>query len=72
MHLFNSLPKDRFLDLSKLKAFANDEINVDSKFEFVLGRGENNLGKGENAGYKHFLLFPKCFQKVSFSRVVES
>ena len=24
------------------------------------------LGKGENAGYKHFLLFLQCFQKVSF------
>ena len=26
---------------------------------------ENILGKGENAGYQHFLLFPKCFQKPS-------
>ena len=23
---------------------------------------ENILGKGQNAGYQHFLLFPKCFQ----------
>ena len=22
---------------------------------------ENIVGKGENAGYKHFLLFPQCF-----------
>ena len=22
---------------------------------------KNILGKGENAGYQHFLLFPKCF-----------
>ena len=22
---------------------------------------ENNVGKGENAGYQHFLLFPLCF-----------
>ena len=28
---------------------------------------ENILGKGENAGYQHFLLFPKCFQKPPFS-----
>ena len=26
-------------------------------------RVENTVGKGENAGYKHFLLFPKCFPK---------
>ena len=25
---------------------------------------ENILGKGENTGYQHFLLFPKCFQKA--------
>ena len=28
---------------------------------------ENIVGKGENAGYQHFLLFPQCFQKASFS-----
>ena len=25
------------------------------------------MGKGENAGYQHFLLFPQCFQEASFS-----
>ena len=40
----------------------------------VMGRVENSLGKGENAGYQyqHFLLFPHCFQKSLFVRVVES
>ena len=28
---------------------------------------ENIVGKGENAGYQHFLLFPQCFQKPSLS-----
>ena len=28
---------------------------------------ENIEGRGENAGYQHFLLFPQCFQKHSFS-----
>ena len=23
---------------------------------------ENIMGKGENAGHQHFLLFPQCFQ----------
>ena len=27
---------------------------------------ENIVGKGENAGNQHFLLFPQCFQKASF------
>ena len=34
---------------------------------YVLDRTENIEGNGENAGYQHFLLFPQCFQKVSFT-----
>ena len=50
---FNSLPLDKFLDCSKLKALADDKINV-TKFKFGLGRVENIMGKGENAGYNVF------------------
>ena len=32
----------------------------------VFDRVENIVGKGENAGYQHFLLFPPCFQKFFF------
>ena len=28
---------------------------------------ENFVGKGENAGYQHFLLFSQYFQKVPFA-----
>ena len=28
---------------------------------FVFDRVENIVGKGENAGYQHFLLFPTMF-----------
>ena len=31
----------------------------------VFDRVENIVGKGENAGYQLFLLFPQCFQKAS-------
>ena len=31
--------------------------------KFVPERIENILGKGENAGYQHFVLFPICLQK---------
>ena len=61
----NSLPNDKILDLFKLKAFVDDTSNVYQKLKFALGRVENNVGKGENAGYQHFLLFPQCFQKFS-------
>ena len=29
---------------------------------FVFHRVTNIMGKGENAGYQHFLLFTQCFQ----------
>ena len=35
------------------------------KLKFVMGWVENIMGKGENAGSQHFLLFPQCFQKAS-------
>ena len=49
------------LDLAKSNAFADDKWNVAQIMEFVFDRVENILGKGENAGYQHFLLFLKCF-----------
>ena len=33
----------------------------------VINRVENAVGKGENAGNQHFLFFPQCFPKSSFS-----
>ena len=51
-----------------MKAFADSKINVTEKMNFFPGRVENIVGKGEKAGYKHFLLFPQCFQKASFTR----
>ena len=63
----NSLPKDTILDLSKLKGFADHKINVIHNLKFVSVRVENIVGKGENAGYQHFLLFSQCCQNTSFS-----
>ena len=33
----------------------------------VFNRLENIVGKGENAGYQHCLLFSQCFQTSSFT-----
>ena len=62
------MTKRQNFGLTKLKAFADDKIIVIQKLKFVLGRVENIVGKGENAGYQHFLLLPQSFQNVSFSR----
>ena len=32
---------------------------------FLIDRTENTVGKGENAGHQHVLLFPECFLKTS-------
>ena len=63
----NLLPIDKILDVTKLKAFADDKFNVAKITISLFDQVENTVGKGENAGYQqHFLLFPPCFPK-SFS-----
>ena len=68
--MLNSLSNDNISDCSKLEAFADDNLNVTKKFEFVVVRVEHIVGKGENAGYQHFLLFPTMFSIGFFLRVV--
>ena len=58
----NSLLNDKIQDWSKLKAQADNKINATEESKFVLQRVENIVQKEENAGYQHFLLFPRCFQ----------
>ena len=53
--------------VSKFKAFADNKINVTQTLKFQDGKVEDTVGKGENAGYQHFLLFRQCFQKATFS-----
>ena len=63
----NSSANDKILLWSKLKAFADNEINKFERLKFVLRWEENIVEKGENAGYQHFLLFPLCFQEDSYT-----
>ena len=37
----NSLPDNKILDRSKLKAFADDNLNANQKLKFASGRTEN-------------------------------
>ena len=50
--LFKSLPNDKTLDLTKLKACADDKRNMTEKLKFDMKLVENIVGKGENAGYQ--------------------
>ena len=64
--MVNSNPDNKILDKIQLNAFADDKIIVAQMKISVFDRVENIVGKGENAGYQHFLLFQQCFQKASF------
>ena len=68
-----------------MKAFADDKFYIakmmTSVFDRVkkhcgkrtfFDRVKNIVGKGENAGYQHFLLFPKCFKKLSLSGLLKN
>ena len=68
VHIFqqlNPLPNDKFLYMTKLKASAYDKLNVAKMTIPLCDRVENTVGKEENAGYQHFLLFPQCFPRPS-------
>ena len=62
---FNTLPNNKILDVTKLKTFSDDKLNVAKMTISLFDRVENTVEKGENVGYQHFLLFPQCFSKPS-------
>ena len=64
--------KLEILDMTKLKAFTDDKLNSEKKTISLIDRVENTEGKGENAGYQHFLLFPSVFSKAFFFWFVNS
>ena len=66
MKMYIALQHNKILDQSNMKDFADDKINLTQILYFVLERVENIVGKEENAGYQHFLLFPQSFQELSF------
>ena len=43
--IFHLLPNDKILDLSKLKAFLGNKMNVTGRFKIVLERVDNIMGK---------------------------
>ena len=47
-HKINPLPNNKILDVTKLKAFADDNLNFSKMTISLLDRIENTVGKGEN------------------------
>ena len=65
---------NKILDWSKLKALADDKINMTEKVNFFWGgKVDNIVGKRENAGYiPAFSLSPTIFSKGFFYKVIKS
>ena len=59
------LPNDKILNVTKLKAFAEDKLIIVKMMISLYNRVENTGGKGENAGHQHFFLYPQHFPKPS-------
>ena len=62
----NSLPNEKSLDWSKIKAFADDMMNITQMMISVFDRVQNIVGKGENVG------IPTMFSKGFPLKVIES
>ena len=60
---FNSLPKEKILDTSKLKEFADNNFKFIEDGRKLSKQVENTVVKWEIARYEQFLLFLQCFQK---------
>ena len=56
----NPLPNKKFWPRNQTESIGRAAKVLVSLFDGV----ENIVGKGENAGYQHFLLTPQCFQKA--------
>ena len=56
-YLVQSLPNNKYVHWSKLKALADDKSKVAEKMEFVLGRVENIVGKEEKCWLPAFFSF---------------
>ena len=61
----NLYPNEKILDKTKLKAIADDKLNITVMMISLFDRVENTVGKWENAGYQHFFLFLQRFPKLS-------
>ena len=60
----NPFPHDKILDQSKLKAFADDKLNLTKMIITVFYRVENIVGKGEIACLSNFSFSHNVFKSL--------
>ena len=61
--MLNPFPHNKILDLTKLKAFADDKLNVTKMIISVFDRVENIVGKGEIACTSYFSFSHNVFKR---------
>ena len=71
---FNFVVNDKTLNSSTWRAlnFEGKKLKVAQMMKFVLDGVVNTVGKGENAGYQHFLLFSTMFSNLFSVRVIKA
>ena len=69
--IFNSLP-NKIFDWFKLKAFADEKMNMTRKIENGFGKCRKHCGKRRKCWLPAFSPFSTMFQKSLFLRVVKS
>ena len=73
LHPYSSLANYNYMDWlwPKFNPFTDKKLNIANIMIFVIDQVENIMGRRENAGYQHFLLFQKFFQKASSSGLLK-
>ena len=66
--MVNPFPHDKILDQTKLKAFADDKLNVTKVIISVCDRAENIVGKGEIACTSNFSFSHNVFKRLLSQR----
>ena len=69
---YYSLPNNKVLHCSKLKAYADDNIDMTKKFEICFEMGRKQYGKRRKYWLPKFSLFPTLFLKGFSLRVAKS
>ena len=69
--LFNSLPHDKIFDVTKLKAFADVQLNIVKMTIFLFDRAQNT-GDKEKMLVNSIFSFSPSVSKALFFRVVKS
>ena len=62
--LFLSFPHNKIFDLTKLKAFADNKLNVTKKIIFVCDKVEIIVGKGDIACTSNFSFSHNVFRRL--------